>query len=137
MFKKKKPYLEFRMVHKTYDADAIPHPVRANKAVPNWYKKLKPDNPRSKLEVGTAKRCVPFLDAVTQGFIIPLWADLVIQAGYPIFLYNEEKERRMTLWINENIENLVGKRLSDVVKLDDNTLDFTIYIIYVLRDRVF
>lgn len=29
---------------------------------------------------GTVKRCVPFLDALTHGYIIPLWSDVYVRA---------------------------------------------------------
>lgn len=59
---------------------AIPNPVQALRAAPEFFKALKPQidgHPQS----GTAKRCVPFLDALSQGFIIPLWADLFVRAN--------------------------------------------------------
>lgn len=58
---------------------AIPSPVPAIKSAPYWFKAIKPQvdgHPQS----GTAKRCVPFLDALSQGFIIPLWADMFVRA---------------------------------------------------------
>jgi hypothetical protein len=59
--------------------DAIPHPVAASRAIPTWYKSLKPfqsEDPSS----STAKRCLPFVEALSQGFIISLWADLYVKA---------------------------------------------------------
>lgn len=56
---------------------AIPSPVPALKAAPDYFKKLKPQvdtNPSN----GTVKRCVPFLDALGAGFILPLWADMYV-----------------------------------------------------------
>lgn len=59
--------------------DAFLHPRPAGKFIPNYFKSLKPQvsqNPAA----GTVKRCVPFLDALTQGYIIPLWSDVYVQA---------------------------------------------------------
>jgi hypothetical protein len=58
---------------------AIPSPVQANKMLPEYFKKIKPqtDNHPSS---GTVKRCIPFLDAASMGYIIPLWADVFVQA---------------------------------------------------------
>lgn len=53
----------------------IPEPKAALKFAPAYFKGIKPqsdNNPKN----GTVKRCVPFLDALSQGFIIPLWADM-------------------------------------------------------------
>jgi hypothetical protein len=73
---------------------ALPHPVPASKAVPDWYKRL----PRSRVpdtnEVSsrmvwsdsdkgfvagaTMKECIPVRDYITSGYIIPLWSALVV-----------------------------------------------------------
>jgi len=59
--------------------DIFPRPVPAGKKIPDYYKKLPPqltDDPQSI----TVKRCMPFMDAMLQGFIIPLWADVLVRA---------------------------------------------------------
>jgi hypothetical protein len=67
----------------THDAGldgVFPSPVPALKKAPDFYKSTKSqsDNHPSS---GTAKRCIPFLDALSAGFIIPLWADLHVVAA--------------------------------------------------------
>jgi hypothetical protein len=59
------------------DFGVIPEPFPARKLMPEWYKHLTPkiDN-QNKLENSTIKRCAPFLDAMTLGWIIPLAADV-------------------------------------------------------------
>lgn len=57
----------------------IPNPVSAIKAAPDYFRAVKPqadNHPRS----GTVKRCVPFLDALSAGFIIPMWCDVYVLA---------------------------------------------------------
>jgi hypothetical protein len=57
----------------------IPNPVAAIKAAPDYFKQIKPqsdNHPKS----GTVKRCVPFLDALSAGFVIPMWCDVYIFA---------------------------------------------------------
>ena len=57
----------------------IPKPVSAVRAAPDYFKQVKPqsdNNPSS----GTVKRCVPFLDALSAGFIIPMWSDVYVFA---------------------------------------------------------
>lgn len=55
----------------------IPDVAPARKFIPEWYKNMAPhskdvgDNETS----STVKRCVPFLDAMMLGYVIPLWAD--------------------------------------------------------------
>jgi hypothetical protein len=73
--RKEKPYINFHTSEEMLDI--IPHPIPAAKAMPKWFRKLKPVAEGShKNDAGTVKRCMPVLDAVSQGYIIPLWADL-------------------------------------------------------------
>ena len=77
MFKVKDVTIEF-FASQTH-IDAFPHPRPASKFIPDYFKSLKPQfdpHPKS----GTVKRCVPFLDALTHGYIIPLWSDVYIRA---------------------------------------------------------
>lgn len=57
----------------------FPEPTKSAKYIPDYYKKLNAElsnNPKD----GTAKRCVPFMEAITAGYTIPLWSDLFIVA---------------------------------------------------------
>jgi len=58
--------------------DSIPHPMPASKFIPKWFKNLRPELK----DVSTIKRCVPFLDSLTAGYIIPLWQDIHFETGY-------------------------------------------------------
>lgn len=59
--------------------DAFPHPRPAVKFIPEYFKKLKPQS-SSHPDTGTVKRCVPFLEALSHGYIIPLWSDVFVRA---------------------------------------------------------
>jgi len=57
----------------------FPEPVKSGKCIPEYYRKLNvqsSNNPQS----STAKRCVPFMEAITAGYTIPLWSDLFVVA---------------------------------------------------------
>lgn len=60
--------------------NVFPHPVKAIKASPDWYKEMPGRRPNTSPNSKTVKRCIPFLDALSSGFIIPLWADMWIKA---------------------------------------------------------
>jgi len=64
------------------DFDVIPHPYPSKKFIPDWFKHLpmKIDNSKE-LRQWTVKRCVPFLDAMSVGYIIPLAADIEFQTN--------------------------------------------------------
>lgn len=56
---------------------AVPYPEPSGKFLPEYYKKIASQadsNPQS----GTVKRCVPFLESMRMGYIIPLWADMYV-----------------------------------------------------------
>lgn len=78
----KTPIIEFLCREEDYGV--IPHPFPAMKGVPKWYKDIPPYlNGRD--QFGTkgmsAKKCLPMLDAMTLGFIIPLAGDLHIRSN--------------------------------------------------------
>ena len=57
------------------DEGVIPPPVPAKSYLPDWFRKLKPvtEEEVSPTNSGlTVKRCMPFLDAMTTGWILPL-----------------------------------------------------------------
>lgn len=54
----------------------IPRPVPMNHQWPEWYKRMPtqmdPDDPKS----ATMKRCVPVRDAMSLGYMLPMWAEV-------------------------------------------------------------
>jgi hypothetical protein len=57
--------------------DIFPRPYPASQCIPEWYRRMPPETePVS--EHGTVKRCPPFLEAMTCGYIIPLPADVKV-----------------------------------------------------------
>lgn len=82
-----------------FDFEAIGlGPVRASKNfIPDWYKNTKTFNSKN-IEfdenlgvVKTVKNCIPFLDCLTSGYMVELWADLYcekIEGGH-LFTWQE------------------------------------------------
>lgn len=71
----KRNSIEFRCYEQDYGV--IAEPVPAIKILPDWFKKLPPRIDRKeKFENSTIKRCMPVLDALSAGWIIPLAADV-------------------------------------------------------------
>jgi hypothetical protein len=81
-----------------YNVNDRPKP--AKEYVPKWFRDLSPyektsENPEGKLIVetfhsnATAKKCVPMLDAMTAGYIIPLWTDVQVRQvdGKPLITW--------------------------------------------------
>lgn len=58
-------------------------PVPANLGIPDWLKSMPPQafNAINMRDEDTIKRCPPFIDAMTCGFLIPLCVDLKIENG--------------------------------------------------------
>jgi len=62
--------------------DVVPKPYPAKKFMPDWLKALPMRiNNEEKLNNSTIKRCVPFLDAMSIGYIIPLAADVYVKSN--------------------------------------------------------
>lgn len=62
---------------------ALPPPVPASHGLPDWLKAMPPQafNGLNLREEDTVKRCPPFVDAMTTGFLIPLICDLRVENG--------------------------------------------------------
>jgi hypothetical protein len=81
--------IKFIAVH-DYAWDVADKPYPAKNNIPEWWKKMSPfipdkDNPEGKLlsirnmrNNLSPKKCMPMLDAITGGYIIPLWCDVQV-----------------------------------------------------------
>jgi hypothetical protein len=65
--------------------DVIPKPVPSFKMMPEWFKKVSPQPMGGRDHAGahamSAKKCMPLVDAMSAGFIIPLFADVNIRTN--------------------------------------------------------
>lgn len=63
-----------------------PEPKAASKYIPDWFKKVKPQMSDSRDHFGgemlTVKKCLPVLDSMCLGYIIPMQADCSIVTNY-------------------------------------------------------
>lgn len=80
-----------------YDYDVMLKPYPAHQAIPEWWRAATPydiseENPNGKKLIvedrkanATFKKCTPMLDALTSGYIIPLWTDVLVRevGGFP------------------------------------------------------
>ncbi len=64
-------------------AAILPPPIPAVQGLPDWFKALPQNafNAITQEESQTVKRCPPFIDAMTYGFLIPLPCDLKVENG--------------------------------------------------------
>jgi hypothetical protein len=64
-------------------AGTLPPPIPAVQGLPDWFKALpqKAFNTTTQSDTQTIKRCPPFIDAMTYGFLIPLPCDLKVENG--------------------------------------------------------
>ncbi len=65
---------------------SIPEPIPAYKLMPDWFKKIPavcPANARDMFgsKILTAKKCMPMLDALSVGYIIPLFGDVNVRVS--------------------------------------------------------
>src|SRR4051812_28912888 len=61
----------------------LPPPVPAAQGLPAWLREMPQQafNPVADADDDTVKRCPPFLDAMTCGFLIPLICDVTVENG--------------------------------------------------------
>lgn len=75
--------------------DKVPCPEPAKNFIPNWYKDIKPDK-----DLANVKKCIPFLDSISNGYIQKTWSDInitneenilrfVCDSDVPLFSYRE------------------------------------------------
>lgn len=74
-----------------YTLNVSPHPQKSKRFIPSWFKKLpKHAIPNAPRFGRTVKTCVPFLDAISCGYIIPAWRDFFVVCYYPVQFYDIE-----------------------------------------------
>lgn len=73
------------------DYEVCPRPVPASQYLPEWWRKNTPYEPSKndpegkKIKIlnsgstATMKKCVPMLDLLTAGYIVPLWSDVFVE----------------------------------------------------------
>ena len=88
--------INFRARSKT-EFDVQPKPYPAVKQLPKWFTEASPYSTmagyplddklhfRSRTANATFKKCTPLLDGISSGYIIPLWADVMVEQnnGFP------------------------------------------------------
>jgi hypothetical protein len=91
----KKKIIKFNVVD---EVDYANIPLPSKKYMPKWYRELKPNKEvlnekkdsllRSIIKNKTAKKCVPFMDTFTSGYIFETWCDMEIIQEDNNFLLN-------------------------------------------------
>ena len=82
MFRLPKPTSAIRFLCSPEDHGVIAPPVPAKTALPDWFRKLRPVDPQQTSATNnglTVKRCLPFLDAMTAGWLLPLAATVRLE----------------------------------------------------------
>lgn len=77
-FNNDKSIIQFRCLEE--DWDVIPKPFPSRKYMPDWFKSLPPKLGKG-FEQSTIKRCSPFLDTLTAGWILPLASEIYIKTN--------------------------------------------------------
>jgi len=87
------------------DQGVIPEPYPARKLIPDWYKSL-PMKTGPGLRSSTIKRCNPFFDAMSAGWIIPLAADVEIKTNEDASVVNYNWEFYKPIIENHNMNQI-------------------------------
>lgn len=70
--------------HSRHTSKDVPRPFSASRLIPDWYRKMK----GVENSIMTVKKCVPFLDALSAGYIITLSNDMVWDKAAQAFVTN-------------------------------------------------
>ena len=75
--------IKFRAANKTV-YNIRQKPIPASQLVPQWWKNMNNTVNNEGIKPSpfpslTAKKCFPLLDAITAGYIVPLWADIYVE----------------------------------------------------------
>lgn len=69
------------LVHKDLIEEKEIYPIPAKQNIPNWYKKIEKFKNQNPLDT-TIKACVPVLDSITAGYLLPLPQDMMCQINF-------------------------------------------------------
>ena len=105
----KSPQVKFRTSKANFEV--FSHPVRASKKMPDWFKKCPHVQPGEEIMHGTVRRCVPFLDALSHGYIIPLWADLLVQVYHPVDLFDGNGDLIASIFHADDEQKLINEKV--------------------------
>src|SRR5262245_3776562 len=85
--------IEFSLVPKVNESEEwFPRPYPASKELPEWLRSMPLEVQSPSLTTRTVKSCVPFVEALTCGYIIPLAADIVLHRDKDGFFYGESQD---------------------------------------------
>jgi hypothetical protein len=101
-------------------AGAFPEPVPTKAVLPDWYKNTPPfivDKPVIRVQsggaapTGTVKKCIPFLDAMSAGYVIRLHADVYVEPttdGGPDFTWTLDDVPIIAVHSYEQVSTIPG-----------------------------
>ena len=93
---------------------------KANKFIPEWWKQIPksldlPNSVGINVKTPTMKTCSGFIDLYTTGFVIPLWADLIIEtksSGEYAFQFSNPEST-----LNSHMSSQFGNQLQNQIHL--------------------
>ena len=94
----------------------IPEPIAANKCIPDWWKKVPPNVQNKRDDFGdhsmTAKKCLPMLDIMSLGYVIPLQSDLQVITNADCSIIKIHTHPEFKIGSFHDIAQLGGKNIS-------------------------
>ena len=93
--------------------DIFPHPVNANKKLPLWFKNL-PAKFGNHPKAVSVKRCIPFLEAASAGYIISFWCDVFVTVSNGDINFEYSNEKTNNFMTRHNYDQIDGHPYSDM-----------------------
>lgn len=91
-------------IHKDLIEEKEIHPIPAKQNIPDWYKKIEKFKNQNPLDT-TIKACVPVLDSITAGYLLPLPQDMMCQINF----WNESLKKIVNLIHFGNKNQFLGE----------------------------
>jgi len=110
----KKPKIRFSLDESF--TKAFPEPERSIRFAPKWFKRIKEDFDKDGYPVRSVKACIPFLDVMQSGYIIPAWCDFQFEIIKPIEVYVDGIADPVAVFnprFGVNAQFEIGRRLPD------------------------
>jgi hypothetical protein len=96
MSRAKKPYIKFVSKVKGLEQIEECKPKLATKYIPNWFKEIpvftQPKDPK------TVRRCPSFPDFFSSAYVIPMWADTILNSSDSLDRWSYESPNKVAQW---------------------------------------
>lgn len=111
--KMNKNKIKFTLLSKYAAGIEAAKPQRASSIIPEWFKHMQQYADSDELKIvngvsnATAKKCTPMLDAMTSGYMLSLWSDVLA-------FHNDQGESELSWRVSQSVFSLHGQSSREI-----------------------